>query len=478
MSSCGVGFVCNIKGIKNHRIVKLGVEAVKNLTHRGAVGADGKTGDGAGVLIQIPRKFFIKEIERSGYKLSHEDNLAIGFFFLPSNPTSPPFSKGGMGGLSVENIESSIETILEKYGFKIIGWRDVPTDDDALGKSALSTKPRIRQLLIDTEKIEDKKREVRLYLTRRAIEKEFGKTVFIPSMSSKTIVYKGMLVATNLDRFYPDLTNEDFESSFCIFHQRFSTNTFPDWTMAQPLRTIAHNGEINTIQGNRNGMFTLENEVGHEIFGDKNELIRPLISYEESDSASLDRIIELLILSNFSPEHAINMCVPPSLEDSDFGEDEKAFFEYQSLLMKPWDGPAAIVFTDGNKIGAHLDRNGLRPLRYILTEEGTLVLGSEVGMVDLEGERIKEKGRLGPGETISVDTMKGDLKYTNQIIKRLSTQKPYKEWIDRSLIRLKRLEKGDIKLPETGKTRFRNRGGYCGSRCFKGVCRHRPDKWM
>ncbi|HXX56863.1 MAG TPA: hypothetical protein VEI96_02540, partial [Thermodesulfovibrionales bacterium] len=323
MSSCGVGFVCDIRGAKSHDIVSWGIEAVKNLTHRGAVGADGKTGDGAGVLFEIPRKFFLNEIERQTFTLSHGSNLAVAVFFLK------------------KRVEPEIEEVLRKHHLRPVGWRDVPTDDSALGESACATKPAIRHLFIDTHGIDPGNTEIRLYLARRAIEKRFERDVYIPSMSAKTIVYKGLLVAPQLDRFYPDLKNKDFESAFSIFHQRFSTNTLPDWTLAQPLRVLAHNGEINTIQGNRNWMAAIEHEVIHEIFGDAGSSIRPLVSNEESDSASLDRIIELLMLAGYSPEQALMLCIPPAWENLDFSDEEKALFEYQSLRMKPWDGPAA-----------------------------------------------------------------------------------------------------------------------------------------
>ena len=372
-ASCGVGFICCIKGEKSHEIVKWGIEAVRNLTHRGAVGADGKTGDGAGILFQLPKKFFLREIEKSGLRLSRIDNLAVGFFFLR------------------EEVEGEIERIIKEFGPETVGWRDVPANDDALGESALSTKPRIRQLFLDMKTVERGKRELTLFRARRVIEKTCG-GVYVVSLSSKTIIYKGMLVATHLDRFYPDLLDGDMESAFCMFHQRFSTNTLPDWSLAQPFRVLAHNGEINTIHGNRNWMSSMEKEIGHELAGMDGRTVTPLISFEESDSASLDRIIELLILSGFSPEHAVAMCVPPALECCDFSEEERKriedFFEYQSFLMKPWDGPAALVFTDGDIIGAHLDRNGLRPLRYLITEDGILVLGSESGMVDLRKRMV------------------------------------------------------------------------------------------
>jgi glutamate synthase (NADPH/NADH) large chain len=433
--SCGVGFVCNVKGAKSHELIEYGVEAVKNLTHRGAVGADGKTGDGAGVLFQLPENFFGDKIVQLGFGLSHINNLAVGFFFLH------------------DDIEKEIENILHKLDLKTTGWRDVPTNDDALGNSALSTKPRIRQLFIDTVNIDRKKREQKLFLARRIVEKKYGDSAYIVSMSSKTIAYKGMLVATNLDRFYPDLLDKNMESAFCIFHQRFSTNTSPDWTLSQPFRVLAHNGEINTIQGNRNWMVSIEHEIEEALSALDGEVITPLVSFEESDSASLDRILELLILAGFPPEHAVNMCIPPALACCDFDEATRgkveSFFEYQSLLMKPWDGPAAIVFTDGDSVGAHLDRNGLRPLRYTETMDGIFVLGSETGMIDLGDRQIKEKGRLGPGETISVDMRKGKLRLTGEILNELSGHKPYREWIDKFLLKIDQAEiEAPVSLPD------------------------------
>ena len=426
--SCGVGFVCNLRGVKSHEIVSWGIEAVKNLTHRGAVGADGKTGDGAGVLIQLPKTFFLREMERMGFLLSHIDDLAVGVFFL------------------YQAREADIEAIFERYSFRIVGWRDVPINDEALGASALGAKPAIRQLLLDTAGINRESRDVRLYLSRRAVENLYPKDAYIASLSTKVIVYKGMLVAPHLDQFYPDLTDEAVESAFCVFHQRFSTNTLPDWTMAQPLRTMAHNGEINTVQGNRNWMASIQHDITHEVFGDDDDLLRPLVSLEESDSASLDRILELLMLAGFSPEHAVNMCIPPAWENDDRRDEVKAFFEFQSLLMKPWDGPAALVFTDGFTVGAHLDRNGLRPLRYTVTDDGYMVLGSETGMVDLEERRILEKGRLGPGDTLSVDLGTGKLRYTDEIIEQLAQQRPYRIWLDH----LYRLREDDAGISETG----------------------------
>jgi glutamate synthase (NADPH/NADH) large chain len=410
-ASCGVGFVCNISGQSNRQIVEWGIEAVKNLTHRGAIGADGKTGDGAGIITGIPRKFFDMIIGELGLSISDINNLAVGTFFLHSD------------------VESAIEEVLAIYGIRIMGWRDVPTDVDALGQAALGTKPRIKQLLIDTEGISVQERERKLFFVRKAIEKKLGSEVCIPGISSKTIQYKGLLVAPQIDRFYPDLTSEAFESAFCMFHQRFSTNTLPEWCLAQPFRVLGHNGEINTLQGNRNWITALEKEIINGFERGSREILAPLVLYDESDSASLDKIIELLIQSGFSPEHAVNLCIPPAWEHMDLDADERAFFEYSALLMPPWDGPAAIVFTDGHTVGAHLDRNGLRPLRYALTEDGILVCGSEAGMIDLDGRKFLEKGRLGPGDTLSVDLRKGKIKKTEDVLRELARKSPYRDWI-------------------------------------------------
>lgn len=305
LSSCGVGFACNVHGKRSRQIVAWGIEAVKNLTHRGAVGSDGKTGDGAGILIEIPRRYFSRKIRELGLSLSAIDDLAVGSFFLYGN------------------VEDRIDEILKKYGFIPIGWIDVRTYDDALGEAALITKPRIRQLLIDAGAVVKKERELKLFFARKAIEMSFGSDVCVSNISSKTILYKGLLVAPQLDRFYPDLMDEDIESSFCIFHQRFSTNTLPEWVMAQPFRVLAHNGEINTVQGNRNAMRAIETAVLDGFSEEERDIIKPLVSDYESDSASLDRIVELLILSGFPPELAVNLCIPPAWEHVPFHRTEK-----------------------------------------------------------------------------------------------------------------------------------------------------------
>ncbi len=422
--SCGVGFVCDIKGRASHRIVELGVEAVKNLTHRGAVGADGKTGDGVGLLVQIPRRFFKRYLDSKGLNISDINNLAVGFIFS-KNPE----------GFKV------LEEKLKEFGFRVITYREVPHDNGALGVGAFREKPELWQILIDTEGVENP--ELKLYLIRKFIERNFTEDEFyLASLSTRVIVYKGMLIAPYLDTFYSDLKEEDFESPFAIFHQRYSTNTLPKWYLAQPFRWLAHNGEINTIRGNRNWMDTLQHELEHEVFGEYNEWLKPIVRHDESDTASLDKVFELLLFAGFEPEHAINMLIPPAWEnDPELPEGVRRFFEYQSLLMKPWDGPAAICFTDGERVvGAHLDRNGLRPERYILTKDGLLIVGSEVGMVEIDERKVAERGRLGPGDTLSVDLEKGEIKKTERILRELSEKKPYGEWIERFLVRLCDLE--------------------------------------
>ncbi len=430
--ACGVGFVCDVSGKKSHQIVRWGIEAVKNLTHRGAIGGDKKTGDGAGILIQIPLTFFLDYIENQKLNLSSPENLAVGVLFL------------------YEPVEKHIEDIISETGIKVVGWRDVPVNPEAIGESALKVMPAIKHLLLDLENIPEEKREIELFLLRRRIEKDKriqGK-VYFASLSSRVMVYKGMLVAPQIDNFYPDLKNSLIESAFCMFHQRYSTNTFPKWELAQPLRWTAHNGEINTLQGNRNWMLALESELSSKIFGKDIDLVKPLVSFDESDSASLDRVYELLLFAGYSPEHAINMMIPPAFENvKEFNDEVKAFFEYKMLQMKPWDGPASITFTDGKVIGAHLDRNGLRPARYVITEDGVVVLGSEVGMVDLGNRKIKEKGRLGPGDTISIDLERGVIKKTEDILKELSESKPYKEWVESHLVRLSDIEK-DLRMKD------------------------------
>ena len=418
--SCGVGFVCNVNAEPSHQIVEWGIEAVKNLTHRGAIGGDGKTGDGAGILIDIPKEFFKAYLEENDLEVSSIENLAVGSFFF------------------YKDVKKKIEELINQSPFKFVAWREVPINEEAVGDAALKVMPKIYHLLLDTSKVSPERVELELYLLRRRIEtSSFAEDVYVASLSSKTLVYKGMLIAPQLDVFYPELKDPKVKAKLCLFHQRYSTNTLPNWKLAQPLRYLAHNGEINTLQGNRNWIIALQEELSHEAFGEDINLVRPLISWEESDSASIDRVFELLCLAGYTPSHAINMLIPPAWESvPDMPDEVRSFFEFQWFLMQPWDGPAAIAYTDGVVIGAHLDRNGLRPCRYIITEDGIVVLGSEVGMIDLSGRKIKEKGRLGPGDSLEVDFSEKKVKKTEEILKELSESKPYREWIEKNTLKI------------------------------------------
>jgi len=442
--SCGVGFVCNIKGEASHQIVKWGIEAVKNLTHRGAIGGDGKTGDGAGILINIPRRFFADYLKENNLDISDIKNLAVGVVFL------------------YKDVRDTLVEWIKETPFKFVCWREVPVNLDAVGKAALDVMPRIFHLLLDLEGVSPELRELELYLFRRKIETSSLKDdVYIASLSSNTMVYKGMLIAPQLDRFFPELLDERVESPLCLFHQRYSTNTLPNWKLAQPLRFLAHNGEINTLQGNRNWILALQEELSHPAFKERIDLVKPLVYWDESDSASIDRVFELLCLGGYKPSHAINMLIPPAWESvPDMPEEFRAFFEFQFFMMQPWDGPAAIAYTDGKVIGAHLDRNGLRPCRYILTEDGTLVLGSEVGMIDISDKKVKEKGRLGPGDSLEVDFEKGKVKKTEEILKELSESKPYRSWIEKNVLRIKGNKVFFLDVKEEKLTRWMVTFGY------------------
>ena len=412
--SCGVGFIVNIKGEKSHKLVSDALTALANLDHRGAVSADGKTGDGAGILTHIPYEFFKKEIP----ELPDKKNLAVGVFFI--NPEKE------------EEIKSKIEKIINEE-FKFIKWRKVPINEEELGEIASKTKPEIWQSFISKEGINTDNFEKDLYLLRRKLEKTFSEDdLYIPSLSSKTIVYKGMITAPRLKYFYPDLQDETFKSALAIFHQRYSTNTFPDWKLAQPFRMLAHNGEINTISANRNWLNGKADDV-RQVWGEKAEILLPIVSYNESDSASLDKALEFLVHSGKDPLKAINVLVPRAYENDDrLTPEEKAFYEYFSCIFEAWDGPAALAFTDGDVVIGKLDRNGLRPARYVITDD-TVILASEVGVVDIPEEKIIYKGRLGPGDKIAIDTKEGKIYTSKEIIDKLIEGKEYKKWVEENL---------------------------------------------
>ena len=429
--SCGVGFVANINGKASHDVVCKAVQSVINVTHRGAIGGDAKTGDGAGIITQIPRKLFGRELATLGISLPNIRDLAVGMVFLPRKDYE-----------SNAACRRWLEQAASRQELKVLGWRSVPVDKDALGDKALETRPDIQQLLLaPIEPMAGDQYERRLFLARKEAEahaRAAGITDFyVPSMSHRTIVYKGLFVAPQLPAFYLDLTDPEFESSLALFHQRYSTNTFPTWHLAQPFRMLGHNGEINTLQGNFNWTRAREPEMASAVWGDQTGKIRPIIQPGGSDSANLDNVLETISLSGRDVLHTMLMLVPEAWENMpDMEPARRAFYEYHACLMEPWDGPAALAFTDGLTVGAVLDRNGLRPARYKITADGLVVMGSEVGIVDLPDEEIVEKGRLGPGSMIAVDTVERQLLRNDEIKARYSKRRPYADWLDRQVVRL------------------------------------------
>ena len=429
--ACGVGFIADISGHRSHAILEQAILAVTHMAHRGAVAADRKTGDGAGILAQLPYALFKPALERAGIFLAEPRDLAVGMIFLPGDDPA-----------AAAECRQTIEAVIARMGLRLLTWRPVPVDPEALGESGRQTMPRIEQVLVGrTASVPREDFESQVYLCRKEIERRVLETgiggFYIPSFSSRTIVYKGLFVSTQLAPFYADLRNPAFTTALCVFHQRYSTNTFPDWFRAQPFRFLAHNGEINTIQGNRNWMAAREGDLAASRWGKQAESLRPIIQPDGSDSASLDNALELLVQSGRDVLHAMSMLVPEAWENvPDLDEARKAYYQYHACLTEPWDGPAGLAFTDGTIVGATLDRNGLRPQRYYLTADGRLMVGSEVGMLDVDERDIVRKGRLGPGAMIAVDTSKGRLLTNDEIKAELVSRRPYGEWVKRRLRRL------------------------------------------
>lgn len=420
--ACGVGFIANIKGERTNTILNQALESLSNLDHRGAVSADGKTGDGAGILTQIPYKFFLKELKRLGYPVPSQEDLGVGVFFLPRGKE--------------EELKADIRDIINQK-FKLIGWREVPIKKDEIGEIAKRTQPTILQAFISKEGVKTDNFERDLFILRKKIEKLADipnyRELYIPSLSSKNIVYKGLITAPKLKDFYYDLQDSDYETAYAIFHQRYSTNTFPNWRLAHPFRVLAHNGEINTISANRNWLRAKEQDI-KEVWGDLADYILPITKDSDSDSASLDNAVEFLIHSGKDILTAINILIPRAWEnDERLTPQERAFYEYFACIFESWDGPAAIAFTDGRFIGGKLDRNGLRPARYIITDD-TILMASEVGVVEFEEDRIKLKGRLGPGDKIALDIQTGKIYFSEEIIDLISKDKNYKEWVESNIV--------------------------------------------
>ena len=424
-SSCGVGLVVNIDGTRSREVVENGIKALKAIWHRGAVDADGKTGDGAGIHVQIPVPFFYDQIGRTGHKPRMDEMIAVGQVFLPRTNFA-----------AQETCRTIVETEVLRMGYYIYGWRHVPVKVECLGEKANATRPEIEQILISNAKgVDEETFERELYVIRRRIEKAAiaaqVPTLYIASMSCRSIIYKGMMLAEQVAEFYPDLMDPRFESAFAIYHQRYSTNTFPQWWLAQPFRMLAHNGEINTLKGNLNWMKSHEIRMASATFGDMADDIKPIVAAGSSDSAALDSVFEVLVRAGRSAPMAKTMLVPEawSKQAIELPQAWRDMYSYCNSVMEPWDGPAALAMTDGRWVCAGLDRSGLRPMRYVVTSDGMLIAGSEAGMIPLDEARVVRKGALGPGQLLAVDMAEGKLFGDTEIKDKLSAARPFGEWV-------------------------------------------------
>lgn len=430
--ACGVGMLVDIHGRKSHSIVDSALTVLENMRHRGAEGADNKTGDGAGILVQIPHEFILLQ----GIPVPEKGHYGTGLVFLPKDQAAQ------------KAFLQIIQEEVEAKGLTILCLRDVPVCSEILGKDALATEPTIKQLFIVGEE-DQQELELKLYGVRKRIEKRIASSSFVEkkdfyvvSLSTRSLIYKGMLESMQLRKYFPDLTNEYFTSALALVHSRFSTNTFPTWSLAQPFRLLAHNGEINTIRGNRAWMAARESVLSSSKLPDM-EALDPIIQPDMSDSASLDNVLEFLLASGLSLPHAMAMLVPESFnEKNPISDDLKAFYEYHSILMEPWDGPAALLFSDGRYAGGMLDRNGLRPARYLVTKKGWVLVASEVGVLDIQPEEIQEKGRLQPGKILLIDTETGKICRDQELKQQLANAHPYRKWIQDNCIELDELKSG------------------------------------
>ncbi|MBL8534122.1 MAG: glutamate synthase subunit alpha [Betaproteobacteria bacterium] len=443
--ACGVGFVAHIKGRKSHEIVAQGLQILRNLTHRGATGADPLAGDGAGILLQLPDAFFREELKSRGIELPPLGEYGVGMVFLPQEPASRLAC------------EQEIERAIRAEGQVLLGWRDVPRDQSVLGESVKRIEPVMRQVFIGagsnvtvTDALERK-----LYVIRKrsghaiqSLKLAHGKEFYVPSMSARTIVYKGMLLADQLGNYYLDLRDPRVVSALALVHQRFSTNTFPTWDLAHPFRLIAHNGEINTLRGNVNWLRAREGAISSPALGKDLDKLWPLVYPGQSDSASFDNALELLVMSGYSMSHAMMMLIPEAWEKHTLMDpNRRAFYEYHAAMMEPWDGPAAVAFTDGRQIGATLDRNGLRPARYFVTDDDHVVMASETGVLPISEDRVVKKWRLQPGKMFLVDLELGRIIDDKELKDQLAAAKPYRGWIDSIRVKLDDIAEPNVELP-------------------------------
>src|SRR3954453_2167597 len=450
---CGVGFVVDLKGRKSSSIVKNALEVLLNLEHRGACGCEKNTGDGAGILMQVPHKFLAAACATARITLPAPGQYGVGVVFLPHDPGSRAAC------------EHLFEKVVRDEGQKFLGWREVPTDNSMIGPTAQRSQPVIKQLFVgrSPDVADGDAFERKLYVIRRRARHEVRRldvpekgNFYIPSLSSRTVVYKGMLNCDQLAQFYPDLQSDRMESALAMVHSRFSTNTFPSWSRAHPYRLVAHNGEINTLRGNVNWMHARESMFQSRLFGDDLAKCIPVVDTDGSDSSMFDNVVELLMLAGRSLPHAMMMMIPePWSNHESMPQDRKDFYEFHGCLMEPWDGPASVAFTDGIRIGATLDRNGLRPSRYYVTKDGLVVMASEVGVLDIPPENILEKGRLQPGRMFLVDTSQGRIIGDDEIKREMAAAAPYGQWIKDNMVSLADLPKPATVIPPDHETVLR-----------------------
>lgn len=427
--ACGIGTVVDIQGRPSHQVVDDALKIVEKLEHRAGKDAEGKTGDGVGILLQISHRFFTKQARRHGFALGEARDYGVGMFFFPRET------------LRRNQAKKMFELIVEKEGMELIGWRQVPVCAQVLGQKALDKMPCIEQAFVRRPEGVERGLDFdrRLYIARREFEQSNDNS-YVPSLSSRTIVYKGMFLVNQLRLFYPDLQDEDYQSAIALVHSRFSTNTNPSWERAHPNRLIAHNGEINTIRGNADRMLARE-ETMHSAVWDKDiDKVFPVVNTSGSDSAMLDNTLEFLVMSGMELPLAVMICIPePWRNDANMSRTKRDMYQYFAAMMEPWDGPASILFSDGDQVGAVLDRNGLRPSRYYITDDGQLILSSEVGVLDIDPARIVKKSRLEPGKMLLVDTLAGRVIGDEELKERYARRNPYGEWLDRNLVRLREL---------------------------------------
>src|SRR6187399_719285 len=436
--SCGVGFVANIKGRKSHAIIRQGLRILVNLDHRGAVGADPLVGDGAGCMIQTPDALLRDWARHAGVDLPQPGLYAVAMCFLPQNEKARQFAV------------NRLEHFIKVEGQTLVGWRDVPIDTTGLGTAVIERMPVMKMAIVgrsprlaDQDAFERKILAIRKQTQNPLVELEKKhklpglSQLYMPSFSSRTVVYKGLLLAPQVESFYEDLRNPLTQSALCLVHQRFSTNTFPSWRLAHPYRYIAHNGEINTVRGNVNWMYARRRTMESDLIGADLDKMWPIIPHGQSDTACVDNALELLVNGGYSLSHAMMMLIPEAWAGNPLMDTKrKAFYEYHAALMEPWDGPASIAFTDGRQIGAVLDRNGLRPSRYYVTRDGLVVMASEAGVLDIPADQVVQKGRLQPGRMFLVDTEQGRIIEDEEIKRSISSEQPYRQWLNEHLVHL------------------------------------------